>query len=208
MRYRRWVGFGGLLSAAALALSSQVLASDDHVAELAAIKAAAEKFRDINVAVAEGYISPDNEHCVAAAAEGLPAELGGMGIHYIRPDLLKITGTSPRVNGDSTHTDFMDPAILIYEPQADGSMELVAIENLVFEKAWRAAGNDGPPVFQGREWDHMADDPNMPGDEAHGFEPHWDQHVWVFRDNPSGVLEPFNAAVTCEHRQAEGHQQH
>jgi hypothetical protein len=198
VRFARCVGFAAI-AAAAMAQSSFATAAEDHEAALAAIKAAAEKYRDIDVARAEGYISPDNEHCVAAAAEGLPAELGGMGIHYVRPDLLKITATSPRVNGDSTHTDFMNPAILIYEPQTDGSVELVALENLVFEKAWRAAGNDGPPVFQGREWGYMADDPDTPGDEAHGFEPHWDQHVWVFRENPSGTLEPFNPNVTCDH---------
>jgi hypothetical protein len=198
--------FAGI-SASLIGSGAPAFAAEDHAAELAAIKAAAEKYRDIEVAKAEGYITPDN-HCVDAAAEELPAELGAMGIHYIRPDLLKITGTSPRVNGDSTHTDFMQPAILIYEPQANGSMELVAVENLVFKKAWEAAGNGGPPVFQGRQWDHMADDPSTPGDEAHGFEPHWDQHVWVFRDNPKGVLEPFNTAVTCEHHKAGGHSKH
>ncbi|MGP1674052.1 MAG: hypothetical protein ACTS8Z_02415, partial [Candidatus Limnocylindrales bacterium] len=36
--------------------------------------------------------------------------------------------------------DFGNPAILIYEPQADGGMELVAVENLVFVAAWEAAG--------------------------------------------------------------------
>ena len=46
---------------------------------------------------------------------------------------------------------------------------------------------------------HMADDPSTPGDEAHGFMPHYDQHVWLFRENPMGVLMPFNPNVTCEH---------
>jgi hypothetical protein len=27
--------------------------------------------------------------------------------------------------------------------------------------------------------------------------PHYDQHVWLWRDNPAGELEPFNANVTC-----------
>ncbi|MDU8914102.1 hypothetical protein [Aestuariicoccus sp. MJ-SS9] len=166
--------------------------------DLDAMRASVEKYKDINVALAEGYITPDN-HCVSAAAEGLPAELGAMGIHYIHPAMLKITGTDPRVDGESTYTDWSQPAILIYEPQADGSMELVAVENLVFEAAWKAAGNDEAPALNGRTWDHMADDPNTPGDEAHGFMPHYDQHVWLFRDNPMGVLMPFNPNVTCEH---------
>jgi hypothetical protein len=156
------------------------------------------KYMDVNVAIADGYITPDN-HCVSAAGEGLPAELGAMGIHYIHPGLLEITETEPRVNGNSTHTDWMRPAILIYEPQADGTLVLVAVENLVFEEAWKASGKTEELVFNGRRWDHMADDPATPGDEAHGFMPHYDQHVWLFRDNPAGILMPFNPNVTCEH---------
>jgi hypothetical protein len=91
------------------------------------------------------------------------------------------------------------PAILLYEPQADGSLELVGVENLVFEAAWMGAGHSGPPMMNGRHWDHMADDPNTPGDEAHGFMPHFDQHVWLFRENPAGEMMPFIPNVTCEH---------
>lgn len=156
------------------------------------------KYKDINVALAEGYITPDN-HCVSAKGEGLPPELGGMGIHYIHPALLEITATAPRVDGNSTYTDWTQPAILIYEPQADGSLEFVAVENLVFEKAWKGAGMTDQPMLNGRSWDHMADDPATPGDEAHGFMPHYDQHVWLFRDNPMGELMPFNPNVTCDH---------
>ncbi len=157
------------------------------------------KYKDINVALADGYITPDN-HCVSAEGEGLPPELGAMGIHYIHPALLEITGTDPRVDGNGTHTDWTRPSVLIYEPQEDGSLELVAVENLVFEKAWDASGKTEDLVLNGRGWDHMADDLATPGDEAHGFMPHYDQHVWLFRENPMGELMPFNPAVTCEHQ--------
>jgi hypothetical protein len=196
-------GFG----VAAMAFGSLAAMAEDSAAELAAIRAAAEKYLDINVALADGYIDPENM-CVTAEMMGLPAEAGAMGMHFVRPDILKITSPHPRVNGDGTHTDFTQPAVLIYEPQEDGSMELVAVENLVFQKAWHDAGNAEPPVFQGRKWDLMADDPATPIDEAHGFEPHYDQHVWVFRDNPEGALQPFNPAVTCAHHKGGGHQQH
>lgn len=128
-----------------------------------------------------------------AAAHGMPADLGDMGIHYLRPDLLGLTVTTPRVDGTGTHTDFMTPAILLYEPQEDGSLALVGVENLVFQ-----AGHAGPPMLAGRPWDHMVDDPATPEEEAHHFEAHYDQHLW-FRDNPSGNLEPFNPRVTCVH---------
>ena len=186
---------------AALMIAVTPLAVSAADVDLDQMRASVEKYKDINVAMAEGYITPDNR-CVSAAAEGLPAELGAMGMHYIHPALLKITGTEPRVNGESTYTDWSQPAILIYEPQADGSMELVAVENLVFEAAWEAVGMGEVPTLNGRAWDHMADDANTAGDEAHGFMPHYDQHVWLFRENPMGDLMPFNPNVTCEH--AEG----
>jgi hypothetical protein len=173
------------------------LADDEKVAVEAAM-IAAERFGDVDVALAEGYVRDPSNHCVTAEAEGLPAEWGAMGIHYLHPRLLGLTASEPRVDGTGIHTDFENPAILLYEPQADGSLELVGVENLVFEKAWQEAGNAAPPTFAGRVWDHMADDPNTPADEAHGFEPHYDQHVW-FRENPLGALMPFNPAVTCEH---------
>ncbi|WP_432257025.1 hypothetical protein [Limimaricola sp. AA108-03] len=164
-----------------------------------ALRAAAEKFRDVEVALAEGYIPDLSGHCVSAAAEGLPPELGAMGIHYLHPAMLQLAEPGERVDGTGTHTDFMKPAILLYEPQADGSLELVGVENLVFMKAWEEAGHNGPPEINGRMWDAMADDPATDGDEAHGFMPHYDQHVWLFRENPSGELEPFNPNVSCDH---------
>ena len=67
----------------------------------------------------------------------------------------------------------------------------------MFKAAWEAAGNDGPPTFGDQVWDTMADMAETDGDEAHGFEPHYDLHVWTVRENPGGVFSPFNAAVTC-----------
>lgn len=181
---------------AGLIFSASILSAAE---DMAAIKAAAEKYQDVNAALADGYVRDPADNCVSAASEGLPPEWGAMGIHYLNMAKLQITGGDPRVVGDGTHTDFMAPAILMYEPQADGSMELLGIENLVFQNAWKAAGNTEPPSFGGSEWNTMADDPNTDGDEAHGFAPHYDRHVWLFRENPAGMLVPFNANVTCEH---------
>ena len=123
-----------------------------------------------------------------------------MGIQYINPAILKISATAPRVDGMSTHTDFMKPAILLYEPRTDGSIALVGVENLVFMNAWHAAGNQAPPKFAGRIWDTMADNAGTPQYESHGFEPHHDQHVY-FKTiaNPNDQLNPFTPNVTCEH---------
>lgn len=168
--------------------------------DLSAVRSATERFRDVNVALAEGYIRDPMNVCDTASMMGRPAEFGAMGVHYFRPDLLGITGPpNPRVNGTGTHTDFNRPAILIYEPQADGSQALVAVENLVFIRAWEAAGNKEPPRFHGKTFDRMEDDPSTPVDEAHMFEPHYDLHVWLYRENPRGTFAQFNPNVNCEH---------
>lgn len=185
--------------AAALAAAAPAPAPAAGEPTLEEVRAATERFRDVKVALAEGYIDPGNA-CETAAAMGMPNELGGMGIHLFRPDLLGVSGPpNPRVSGNGLHTDFRKPSILIYEPRADGSLELVAVENLVFEKAWKDAGNTAPPSFHGLAWDYMADDPKTAADEAHMFEPHYDRHVWLYKTNPKGMFTPFNPAVTCEH---------
>ena len=165
---------------------------------LAQVKAAAERYRDVKVAVAEGYTT-DNK-CVTAEMLGFPAEQGAMGLHYVRRDLLGLPDAPKgRVTGTGTYTDFAKPAMLVYEPQADGSLELVAVENLVFKGAWEAAGNRQPPSFRGTPYLLLADNPSTPLDEAHKYEPHYELHAWVFRANPLGTFVPFNPNITCRH---------
>ena len=151
---------------------------------LAEVRTATEKYQDVKVALAEGYIRDPANMCETADMMGRPASDGAMGVHYFRPDLLGITAPpNPRVDGNGTHTDFHAPAILIYEPQADGSMQLVAVENLVFQASWAAAGHDSPPTFYGVPYDTMQDDLATTTDEAHNFTPHFDRHVWLYREN-------------------------
>ncbi|HLL29607.1 MAG TPA: hypothetical protein VK403_01295 [Allosphingosinicella sp.] len=166
---------------------------------LAEVRAATERFRKVEVALAEGYVRDPTNMCDTADMMGRPKALGGMGIHFFRPDLLGITAPpNPRVDGNGTHTDFRKPSILIYEPRADGTLELVAVENLVFKKAWHEAGNEGRPTFHGVEYDYMFDDPKTDIDEAHMFEPHYDRHVWLYRPNANGMFAQFNPTVTCQ----------
>lgn len=198
----------GIATGLALGFASTAptLAENDDAAQIEAMRVASERFKDVNIALAEGYIADPSGMCITAEMEGQPAERGVMGIHHFRPDLLGITTTTPRVDGTGNHTDFGNPAVLVYEPQADGSLVLVAVENLVFEKAWKEAGNTAPPTFLGRDYVHMVDDPKTPADEAHGFEPHYELHAWVFRENPNGTFEPFNPNATCEYSTANEHQ--
>jgi hypothetical protein len=190
---------GAAALAAAIAICAPAaLAGDKGEPSLEELRALTAKYQDVNVALAEGYIRDPGNICDTADMMGRPKELGAMGIHFFRPDLLGISGPpNPRVDGTGTHTDFRKPSILIYEPQADGSLRLVAVENLVFAKAWHAAGNDKLPTFHGVEYDSMKDSPATAIDEAHMFEPHYDRHVWLYRENPHGMFAQFNPKVSC-----------
>ena len=189
---------GAAVLAATFAISAQGAGVAGSEPSLAEVRAATERFQDVNRALAEGYIRDPGNMCDTAEMMGAPARLGAMGIHFFRPDLLGIKGPpNPRVDGDGTHTDFRKPAILIYEPQSDGSLKLVAVENLVFQKAWHAAGNKAKPSFHGVDYDTMQDDPATKIDEAHMFEPHYDRHVWLYRDNPNGMFSQYKPKVSC-----------
>jgi hypothetical protein len=198
-------------SSSALAQAAPQMAARPATAsadrDLTAVRAATQRFGDVKVALAEGYIPDPSGMCITSEIEGQPRQLGAMGIHYFRPDLLGITGPpNPRVNGTGTHTDFTTPAVLIYEPQEDGSLQLVAVENLIFQKAWKDAGNTAPPSFMGNEYYPMVDNPLTEADEAHGFEPHYELHFWLYRENPNGMFSPFNPRASCAHQK--GHPGH
>lgn len=169
------------------------------------VREATLRYADVNVALAEGFIRDPGDHCEVATMMGRPEADGAMGIHYFRPDLLGISAPpNPRVDGNGTHTDFRQPAVLLYEPKEDGSLALIGVENLVFKAAWEAAGHAEPPSFLGIAYDRMEDDPATAIDEAHNFAPHYDRHVWVHLENPNGVFTPFNPMASCAHHTGHG----
>jgi hypothetical protein len=174
-------------------------------AEIEAARTANDKYSDVTIALAEGYIEDPSGMCVAAADVGAPPELGQMGIHYVNLVYLGAAlpaGDGPpppgfRLDGSDAVVDPARPEILVYEPNADGGRTLVALEYMVFEQAWAAAGNAGPPTLAGEPFTLMTDDPATPTDEAHGFEPHYELHVWTHRENPTGLFAEFNPNVSC-----------
>ncbi len=151
---------------------------------LASIRAATAAFHDVNVAVAAGYAQGSS--CEQRAQ-------GAMGYHYPNQALLGIAGrrgTPPLVWGTDAAIDLLKPEVLLYAPTADGSLELVAVEYVVFAAAWDAV-NAAPPALAGVEM------PLMSGQGAHGFEPHYELHVWLWRHNPLGMFAQWNPDVTC-----------
>lgn len=148
-----------------------------------------EPFKSVAYALSHGYVQ-------GSGCETHPT-LGAMGFHYVNPRLLGLTRpVNGRVNGTGTYTGVNPPGVLLYAPDGHGGLKLVGIELLVFAAAWDAANNH-PPMYRGREFNYMADNPATPQDEAHGFMPHYDLHIWLFEHNPSGLYAQWNPAVSC-----------
>ncbi|WJR81753.1 hypothetical protein [Bradyrhizobium sp. NP1] len=71
------------------------------------VRLANDRFKDVAVAVSEGYTPIP----CAGGADG-----GAMGVHYVNASLI----------GDSV--DIERPQAIMYEPKTDGKMELIAVE--------------------------------------------------------------------------------
>lgn len=166
--------------------------------ELQAIRQATAAFKDSNAAVGAGYLN--TKVCVTAAMEGRPASDGAMGIHFFHPGLYGAAGFTPPIEGTDAVMDMLRPEVLLYEPQPGGRLELVGVEYIVSARAWRAAGNSRPPRVAGFDFEFMQDNPATQVDEAHGFAPHYELHLWTERPNPRGGINGFmNPAVSCQH---------
>ncbi len=132
-------------------------------------------FRDIEAAKAAGYSVKVAD---AAGIECIQSAEGTMGIHMLNPSLLNDTIEEGK------------PELLVYEPGFDGRMKLVALEYLVFVADWK--GTEPPQLF-GKTFD-VSD----PAGNRYGLPQFYSLHAWIFRNNPSGTLAPYNPKVDCE----------
>lgn len=138
----------------------------------AVVQQATKQFRDIDVALAAGYLPTDD--CVE-----LPG-VGGMGFHYVKPSLIDTPGIDPTL-----------PEVLVYAPSKNGKRSLVALEWLAIDGDQDLSTDGDRPTLFGQPFDGP-----MPGHEP-GMPVHYDLHAWVYLDNPTGELQPWNPRVTC-----------
>lgn len=140
--------------------------------DLAALRLATARYHRVEAALADGYLAPPPTACVAAPP-------GGMGLHYVKPAHMDLSIDPTR------------PEAILYEPMENGDLRLVAAEFLVHGDAWDAV-NAGAPTFAGIPFD-------PPTDRAAAAPPgpFYTLHVWIWKENPSGMFAPFNPRVTC-----------
>jgi hypothetical protein len=96
-------------------------------------------------------------------------EQGGMGVHYINQQLM------------DAKVDITEPEALVYELNAAGEITgLVAHEYIVPVDAWTSRR---PPRLFGMDF------------HRHPTLPLWVLHAWLWKDNPAGIFDDWNAAV-------------
>lgn len=151
------------LSAAACGSSQIAGPSPEAARAIADVRQVTAGFHDFARAGAAGYTARLTE-CMS------DAQHGGMGLHYGNPALI------------DGQVAVSQPEVLLYEPQLDGSLQLVGVEYIVPLSAWTAAA---PPSLFGETFHR---------NEAFGL---WALHVWAWRENPSGVFADWNPRVSC-----------
>ena len=147
--------------------SDYVLAPADK--DLIALHEATRPFQDFQAATAAGW-SAEITPCMADPA------VGGMGFHY---------GNTRLIDGT---VNVKEPELLLFEPDANGRMNLVAVEYIIPYTAH--SRSDAPPVLFGREFKQ---------NDAFQL---WGLHVWVWKDNPNGTFADWNPSVSCAHAAA------
>jgi hypothetical protein len=138
----------------------------EAAAQLSEVRALTAPYQDLAVAQTAGYAM-----LVPGCRDNQPT--GGMGWHYANPELI------------DGNLDPRRPEALVYEPQADGTQQLVGVEWVV------------PYVEHGRE----ADPPMLFGEQFlhNDNDQLWMLHVWLWRSNPSGMFATWHPNVSCAH---------
>jgi hypothetical protein len=122
------------------------------------------QFQDIDVARQAGY--SELTGCM------VDPELGGMGFHYAKS------------NAFDGVIDPLEPKALLYEPESNGRLRLVAVEFIV---PYSIAPREGPaPRLFNQDFLHND-----------GFQI-WMLHAWIWKDNPSGMFASWNPNVNCD----------
>jgi hypothetical protein len=136
------------------------------------VRASTERYKDVSVAVAEGYALQFG--CVSGP------DAGAMGLHYVNGNLV-----------NSGVLDATRPQIVIYEAMPDGGLKLIGADYLLMADAWNAK-HSGPPELMGQLF-HLFESPNR-----FGLPAFYTLHVWAWKDNPKGTFVNWHPNVSCE----------
>jgi len=161
MNIYKWVLVGASASTVMVMAGAATAKTVNPLAEK--VRALDSRFEDVAVAKAEGYAP-------IPCASGLTG--GAMGIHYVNAAYLK-----------DDAVDVAKPEAVMYEPMADGSLKLIAVEYIT---------SKGPASLEGQLFNFNTA-PNR-----YGLGPFYELHVWAWKQNPTGAFADMNPNVSCD----------
>jgi hypothetical protein len=141
-------------------------------ANLDAVRNATAAFHNVAAAEAAGYAP----FYICTDKEGV----GAMGQHFVNGALVADPAVDP-----------LKPEALVYEPQPDGSLRLVAAEYVTFQDAWAQAFGATQPTVLGTNMLAVG------AGNRYGLPPFWERHVWLWSPNPLGIFDDWNSRVSC-----------
>ena len=146
----------------------------DQKQGVAAVRNATARFRNFKAAEDAGYSIQFPAGCAVDASGGPddPSE-GAQAYHYMNQALV-----------EDGVIDLERPELLMYEPQKNGSLQLVGVDYVVprsFPK---------PDPLLGMEFKSV----DVQGKQV------WALHIWAWRSNVNGTFYPWNPAVSCKYQ--------
>ena len=151
-------------SAHANASASATLTAE-QLQGVASVRRATNAFQSLANAQAAGYTMQYPAGCAQSP-------VGVQGFHYLNPGL---------VDGE---IELLRPELVMYEPQPDGSLQLIGVDYVVPFTEWT---DDSPPTLLGVPFMR---------NEGLGV---WALHIWAWRPNPIGMFAMWNPNASCEY---------
>jgi hypothetical protein len=165
--WARTLAFLSLAVAAAVVHAGKTKAAGDPIVDH--VRAANDRFQDVAIAVAEGY-APSG---CASSLDG-----GAMGVRYVNAAYLK-----------DGQIDIKRPQVVMYEPQPDGKLALVAVQYMTF---------DGPTALEGQAFGFVG----VPN--PYDLQEFYELPVWAWKANPRGAFMEMNPNVRCDYAKGAG----
>jgi hypothetical protein len=163
----------GLALAALLGTAAAAPAGESSVSKA---RDATAKYQRLATAKKDGYgLLRDAKGIACIDNPGV----GGMGVHYVKGALVK-----------DDKVDLRRPEALVYDPDASGHKRLVAVEYVVFQKAWDANHSSRPKLY-GRTFELVK------AGNRYGLDPFYELHAWLYKHNSRGMFDDWNPQVKC-----------
>jgi hypothetical protein len=142
------------------------------------VRTATAKYFSVRAAELDGYRRASSGVLRGCITETPGKASPAMGFHWMNAALM------------DSKVELTKPEALVYEPNKDGKLDLVAVEYVVPKEAWDKAGNLHPPKLFGQEYSTV---------KIPGVPTFYALHAWVWKFNPDGIHAAYNPNVSCRY---------